>query len=88
MDRGQTSEAERALRAGNVYLMAAALGLGAWFHNGDRPSLAAKLGLGPDERVLFAQTVGHPSEVGSHRALRERPPREERRSRADRRAPR
>ncbi|HTT72250.1 MAG TPA: nitroreductase family protein [Anaeromyxobacteraceae bacterium] len=74
------------LIAANVYLMAAALGLGAWFHNCDRPSLAARLGFGADERVLFAQTVGYPSEGGRARALRERPPRERRRPRAGREA--
>ena len=48
------------LIAGNVYLFAAANGLAAWFHNCDKPTLAARLNLGPDQRVLFAQSVGHP----------------------------
>ncbi len=49
------------LIAANVYLFAAAAGLAAWFHNCDREALAAALGLGPDQRVLFAQTVGRPA---------------------------
>jgi len=48
------------LIAGNVYLFSAATGLAAWFHNCDRDALATKLGLGPTQRVLFAQTVGYP----------------------------
>jgi len=47
------------LMAGNVYLFAASVGLAAWFHNCDKPALAAKLGLSSDQRVLFAQTVGY-----------------------------
>lgn len=45
--------------AGNVYLFAASQGLAAWFHNCDKPMLAAKLKLGPDKRVLFGQTIGY-----------------------------
>ena len=48
------------LIAANVYLFAAATGLGAWFHNCDRERLAARLALRAEQRVLFAQTVGHP----------------------------
>ncbi|MGE5625601.1 MAG: nitroreductase family protein [Bacillota bacterium] len=48
------------LIAGNVYLYAAAQGLAAWFHNCDRHALAQKLDLEPEERVLFAQSVGFP----------------------------
>ncbi|HUU21758.1 MAG TPA: nitroreductase family protein [Phycisphaerae bacterium] len=48
------------LIAGNVYLFAASQGLAAWFHNGDKPGLARALNLRPDQRVLFAQTVGYP----------------------------
>ena len=44
--------------AANVYLFAASHGLAAWFHNCNRPALAAKLELRPDQRVLFGQTVG------------------------------
>lgn len=47
------------LIAANVYLFAASSGLAAWFHNCDRESLAKRLGLRRDQRVLFAQTVGY-----------------------------
>jgi len=47
------------LIAGNVYLYAAAAGLAAWFHNCDRTGLAQRLGLRAEQRVLFAQSVGH-----------------------------
>jgi len=49
------------LIAQNVHLFAAAEGLAAWFHNCDRSGLARKLGLRPEQRVLFAQSVGHPA---------------------------
>lgn len=49
------------LIAGNVYLFAAAQGLACWFHNCDRVRLAAKLRLSKTQRVLFAQTIGHPA---------------------------
>ncbi len=49
------------LIAGNVYLFAASQGLAAWFHNCNRAALATQLKLRPDQRVLFAQTVGHPA---------------------------
>jgi nitroreductase len=49
------------LIAGNVYLFAASQGLAAWFHNCNKAGLAAELKLRPDERVLFAQTVGYPA---------------------------
>lgn len=49
------------LMAENVYLFAASLGLAAWFHNCDKPGLAAKLGLSKDQRPLFAQTIGYPA---------------------------
>ena len=48
------------LIAANVYLFAASIGLAAWFHNCDKSALPAKLGLRPDQRVLFGQTVGYP----------------------------
>ena len=48
------------LIAGNVYLFAAANGLAAWFHNCDRVRLRQQLRLGPQQRVLFAQSVGYP----------------------------
>jgi hypothetical protein len=48
------------LIAGNVYLYAASQGLGAWFHNCDKDSLAKALKLRPTQRILFGQTVGKP----------------------------
>jgi hypothetical protein len=48
------------LIAGNVYVFSAAHGLAAWFHNCDRSGLARRLGLGPEQSVLFAQSVGYP----------------------------
>lgn len=49
------------LIAGNVYLFAASQGLAAWFHNCDKDELARKLGLRPEQRALFAQSVGYPA---------------------------
>jgi len=49
------------LMAGNVYLFAASQGLAAWFHNCDKAGLAAELKLRPEQRVLYAQTVGYPA---------------------------
>lgn len=48
------------LIAANVYLFAASHGLAAWFHNCNKPGLAAKLNLRTDQRILFGQTVGYP----------------------------
>jgi len=48
------------LIAANVYLYAASLGLGSWFHNCNQ-SLKDTLQLGKNQRVLFAQSVGHPA---------------------------
>jgi len=44
--------------AQNVYLCAAAQGLGAWFHNCDKVNTVREFRLRPEQRVLFAQTVG------------------------------
>lgn len=49
--------------AANVYLYCAAEGLAAWFHNCDRDALALRLGLRQEQRVLFAQSVGHREEI-------------------------
>ena len=49
------------LIAGNVYLFAASQGLAAWFHNCNKPALASELKLRPQQRVLYAQTVGLPA---------------------------
>lgn len=49
------------LIAGNVYLFAASQGLAAWFHNCNKPALAAELKLRPEQHVLYTQTVGYPA---------------------------
>ena len=49
------------LIAGNVYLFAASQGLAAWFHNCNKEGLATELKLRPEQRVLYAQTVGYPA---------------------------
>lgn len=46
--------------AQNVYLFAASQGLAAWFHNCDKENTAREFKLRPEQRVLFAQTVGYP----------------------------
>lgn len=49
------------LIAANVYLFAASQGLAAWFHNCNREAAAKQFHLRPEQRVLFAQTVGYPA---------------------------
>lgn len=49
------------LIAANVYLYAASMGLAAWFHNCDKSALTRRLRLRDGQRVLFAQTIGHPA---------------------------
>ncbi len=49
------------LIAQNVYLFAASQGLAAWFHNCDKTNTAKEFKLRPNQRVLFAQTVGYPA---------------------------
>jgi len=49
------------LIAGNVYLFAASRGLAAWFHNCDKVNTAKEFKMRPEQRVLFAQTVGYPA---------------------------
>jgi len=44
----------------NVYLFAASEGLNAWFYAVRAQDVAAKLGLGADHVVLYAQSVGYP----------------------------
>ena len=46
---------------GNVSLVAAAHGLAAWFHNCDKTALTKSLALRPEQKVLFAQSVGWPA---------------------------
>jgi len=48
------------LIAQNVYLFAASQGLAAHFHNCDKQNTAKEFKLRPEQRVLFAQTVGYP----------------------------
>ncbi|MGD0582802.1 MAG: nitroreductase family protein [Bacteroidales bacterium] len=47
--------------AQNVYLYAASAGLAAWFHNCDKVNTVKEFKLGPDQKVLFAQSVGYPA---------------------------
>ncbi|MGB9894079.1 MAG: nitroreductase family protein [Candidatus Saccharicenans sp.] len=49
------------LIAQNIYLYAASTGLAAWFHNCDRENTPAEFKLRPEQKVLFAMTVGHPA---------------------------
>ena len=51
------------LIASNVYLFAASQGLAAWFHNCDKVNTAKEFKLRPEQRVLFAQTVGYPAKA-------------------------
>ena len=51
------------LIAANVYLFAASQGLAAWFHNCNKAGLAAELKLRPEQRVLYAQTVGYAADL-------------------------
>ncbi len=55
--------ADTGLIAANVYLFAASMGLAAWFHNCDKSQLSTNLNLHMDQRVLFGQTVGYPTQV-------------------------
>jgi hypothetical protein len=55
------------LIAGNVYLFAASQGLAAHFHNCDKQNTAREFKLRPEQRVLFAQTVGYPATSGPAR---------------------
>jgi nitroreductase len=49
------------LIAANVFLFASSHGLAAWFHNCNRENTAKEFKLRPEQRVLFAQTVGYPA---------------------------
>ena len=49
------------LIAANVYLFAASQGLAAHFHNCDKQNTPGEFKLRPEQRVLFAQTVGYPA---------------------------
>ena len=45
--------------AQNVHLYAASQGLAVWFHNCRKESITAEFNLRPNQRILFAQTVGY-----------------------------
>jgi hypothetical protein len=49
------------LISGNIYLFAASQGLAAWFHNCNKTGLAEVIKPRPEQRILYAQTVGHPA---------------------------
>jgi len=49
--------------AQNVYLFAASQGLAAWFHNCDRENTVKEFKLRPQQHILFAQSVGYPTEI-------------------------
>jgi nitroreductase len=49
------------LIASNIYLFAASQGLAAHFHNCDKKNTHREFKLRPEQRVLFAQTVGYPA---------------------------
>lgn len=49
------------LIAANIYLFAASQGLAAWFHNCNRETAAQEFKLRPEQRLLYAQTVGYPA---------------------------
>lgn len=49
------------LVASNIYLFAASQELAAWFHNCNRDGAAKDFKLRPEQRVLYAQTVGYPT---------------------------
>jgi hypothetical protein len=51
------------LIAGNLYLFAASQGLAAWFHNCNKDAAAKEFKMRPEQRALFAQTVGHPARL-------------------------
>jgi hypothetical protein len=46
--------------AQNVYLFAASHGLVAWLHNCRREKIISEFNLRPNQRILFAQSVGYP----------------------------
>jgi hypothetical protein len=56
-------EVETGFIGQNVYLFCASEGLAAWFHTANGEGLARAMRLRPTQRVLYAQTVGHPAET-------------------------
>jgi nitroreductase len=49
------------LIAQNIYLFAASQGLAAWFHNCNKDDTAKDFKLRPEQKVLYAQTIGYPA---------------------------
>jgi hypothetical protein len=49
------------LIAQSVYLYAASQGLAAWFHNCNKEDTPKDFRLRPNQKVLFAQTIGYPA---------------------------
>ena len=58
--RDDFAQVDAGFIAQNVYLFAASEGLIAWFYTVHTQDVAAKLGLGADRLVLYAQSVGYP----------------------------
>jgi hypothetical protein len=58
--KGDYAQVDCGFIAQNVYLFAASDGLNAWFYTVHAQDVAAKLGLGADHVVLYAQSVGYP----------------------------
>jgi nitroreductase len=58
--RDDYAQVDAGFIAQNVYLFAASEGLNAWFYTVHAQDVAAKLGLGSDHSVLYAQSVGYP----------------------------
>jgi hypothetical protein len=49
------------LISGNIYLFAASQGLATCFHNCNKTGLAEVIKPRPEQRILYAQTIGHPA---------------------------
>ena len=58
--KGDYAQVDCGFIAQNVYLFASSDGLNAWFYAVRAQDVAAKLGLGNDHVVLYAQSVGYP----------------------------
>ena len=58
--KGDYAQVDCGFIAQNVYLFAASDGLNTWFYTVHAQDVAAKLGLGADHVVLYAQSVGYP----------------------------
>jgi len=58
--RDDSAQVDCGFIAQNVYLFAASQGLNVWFYSVHAQDVAAKLGLGADRAVLYAQSIGYP----------------------------